>query len=52
MRHVDDASRCAVCGWPLAETAEEGCIRGCCSYRPRPSSLYAPERAKREAEVH
>lgn len=42
-------SRCAVCGWTLAESADKGCVRGNCSYRPRPHLLYAPERAKQEA---
>jgi hypothetical protein len=45
---ADIASRCAVCGWPLAERAADGCVRGNCSYRPRPEKLYAPERADRE----
>lgn len=47
---ADIDSRCAVCGWPLAESVEEGCVRGNCSMRPRPGWLYAPERAKREAD--
>lgn len=46
--HVDDESRCAVCGWPLKERVEDGCTRGNCSHRPRPERLYAPERAARE----
>lgn len=50
---VDDETRCAVCGWPLAERVDQGCVRGNCSHRPRPANLYAPERAKREAdELH
>lgn len=48
---ADIKSRCAVCGWPLTESLEEGCIRGNCSYRPRPDSLYAPERAAAESHV-
>jgi hypothetical protein len=44
----DDESRCAVCGWPLRDTIDEGCVRANCSQRPRPDRLYAPERAERE----
>lgn len=46
---ADIDSRCAVCGWPLAESADKGCTRGNCSMRPRPEKLYAPERAARES---
>lgn len=46
----DIQNRCAVCGWPLADSVEKGCVRGNCSYRPRPERLYAPERAAKEAE--
>lgn len=48
-QRADIESRCAVCGWPLAERIEDGCTRGNCSYRPRPAVLYAPERAARES---
>ena len=44
----DDANRCAVCGWPLAEDVVDGCVRGNCSQRQRPERLYAPERAEDE----
>lgn len=47
---VDDTSRCAVCAWPLAANAKKGCVRGNCSYRPRPDRLYAPARAERETK--
>ena len=40
--------RCAVCGWPLAESREKGCMRGDCSMRPPPKQFYDPERAARE----
>jgi len=30
--------RCEVCGWPLAESREGGCVPGNCSYRPRDGS--------------
>jgi hypothetical protein len=42
-------SRCAVCGWHLEARAEDGCVRGNCSYRPRPAKLFDPERADRES---
>lgn len=29
---------CDVCGWTLAISAEEGCVQGNCSYRPRENS--------------
>lgn len=29
-------SRCDYCGWPLAESAERGCVVDNCSQRPRP----------------
>lgn len=47
---ADIASRCAVCGWTLADSIDKGCIRGNCSLRPRPEKLYAPERAAKEAK--
>ena len=45
----DDPTRCAVCGWTMAENNGAGCTPGDCSMRPRPETLYSPERAKREA---
>jgi glutaredoxin len=50
IKQDDDPTRCAVCGWKLAESAEQGCVRGNCSMRPRPERLYAPERAFEEAK--
>ena len=47
-RDVLDPNRCAVCGWSLATSREEGCVRGNCSLRPRPERLYDSERAWRE----
>lgn len=41
-------SRCAVCGWPLAKSIDEGCIVGNCSMRPMPKRYYDPERAAKE----
>ncbi len=43
-----DDSRCAICGWPLAETTKAGCVRGNCSMRPFPEYYYDPTRAQRE----
>lgn len=49
---VDDVSRCACCGVPLAASVREGCVRGNCSQRPLPLNFYAPERHLREqAEI-
>ncbi len=31
-----DENRCKICGWPLKETMEEGCVKGDCSMRPVP----------------
>jgi hypothetical protein len=47
---VDDLKRCAVCGWPLVKVGEPGCWPKNCSMRPRPVTLYSPERAKREGQ--
>lgn len=30
----ESPARCEVCGWPLAESREKGCVDGDCSYRP------------------
>ena len=46
-----DPDRCAVCGWPLANQPEGGCVRGNCSERPRPKRLYDEPRAEQEAFV-
>lgn len=47
-----DPNRCAVCGWPLAEMYKTGCHPGYCYTLPerRPTTLYDPERAAREAK--
>ena len=47
-RDILDPNRCAVCGWLLATSREEGCVSGSCSLRPRPERLYDSERAWRE----
>lgn len=44
-----EETRCAVCGWPLAESAEKGCVRGNCSMRPIDwTNIYDVDRANRE----
>jgi hypothetical protein len=49
LRPLDDIEpRCAICGWPLAESVEKGCVMGNCSQRPWPARFYDPERADRE----
>lgn len=45
---VLDPNRCAICGWPLVETADKGCVRGNCSFRPTPIHPYDPARAAAE----
>lgn len=30
--------RCPICDWPMAETRDDGCVEGDCSYRPREGS--------------
>lgn len=47
-----DNNRCAICGWPLAESQDKGCMRGDCSLRPFPSRYYDAERARREYAPH
>lgn len=49
MADRDPDTRCAVCGWPLMVSRAAGCVRGDCSMRPRPTVLYDPARAEREA---
>lgn len=34
---VWDSNRCRVCGWTLADSADEGCVEGNCSERPTPT---------------
>lgn len=36
-RRLWDETRCRVCGWPLAESADRGCVPGNCSQRPAPA---------------
>jgi len=44
-----DIDRCAVCGWPYAETT--GCAQGYCSMRPLPNVVFDYERARREGAL-
>lgn len=44
-----ESDRCPWCGWPLAESVGAGCVRGNCSMRPLPSTIYDYERAMAEA---
>lgn len=30
--------RCRVCGWPLAERLQDGCVKGYCAQRPAPKT--------------
>jgi len=43
--------RCAICGWPLADSQEKGCLRGDCSHRPRPDIIYDSYRARLEGSL-
>ena len=36
IRNPWDESRCRICGWPLKESVEKGCVVGNCSERPPP----------------
>lgn len=35
------APRCEVCGWPLADSVERGCVAGNCSMRPVPKKPHS-----------
>jgi len=47
-----DNNRCAICGWPLAESASRGCVRGDCLMRPIARLFYDPARVKEEYGEH
>jgi hypothetical protein len=49
---VKDNNRCAICGWPLKATPDEGCMRGDCSMRPFPMPYYDYDRAVKEYAPH
>ena len=42
---------CAVCGWPLVDDPERGCVRGNCSMRPMPERFYDKPRADAEKDA-
>lgn len=44
---ADNRNRCLVCDWPLAESADKGCVPGDCSYRPN-GEEWSRIQAKRE----
>ena len=49
--------RCAICGWPLADSTAKGCmakgcIRGNCSQRPFPDKFFDYERACKEYDTN
>ena len=46
---MSDVRRCDVCGWPLAQSPDDGCVADNCSMRPRPSPTY---REKLQAASH
>lgn len=43
--------RCEVCGWPLAESADKGCVTGDCSYRPHAGTAECARIEKRRAAL-
>jgi hypothetical protein len=43
--------RCEVCDWPLAESANQGCVPGNCCYRPNGDTDEGRRIYKRAAEV-
>lgn len=51
LKSLVENDRCAICGWPLADTQEKGCLRGDCSHRPRPDIIYDPYRARLEGSL-
>ena len=50
--HTKDINRCAICGWPLSDSVDNGCVRGNCSMRPFPDRYYDAARAKQEYAPH
>jgi hypothetical protein len=46
------ASRCRVCDWPLANSIQDGCVEGNCSYRPRIGSDEYLRIAARREQLH
>jgi hypothetical protein len=46
-----DAGRCMACGWPVAESAEKGCVPGNCSFRPSPHDGNVYSRWKSRTQI-
>jgi len=42
MGFLPDPTRCDRCGWKLAETVEDGCVKENCSMRPMPPRRVPP----------
>lgn len=40
--------RCPICDWPMAESADKGCVPGDCSYRPEDPAEQRRIRERRE----
>lgn len=38
MGFVWDERRCRICGWPLYESVDQGCVQGNCCLRPAPKT--------------
>lgn len=41
--------QCPICGWTMADSQEEGCIPGDCSYRPQDPAEQRRIRERRDA---
>lgn len=39
MVNLAEERRCVLCGWPLADSEDKGCVVGNCSFRPGPGSF-------------
>ena len=47
-RPLNDETRCALCGEPLRDGPEEGCVPGVCATRPQPARFHDVPRLCRE----
>lgn len=45
--HVEGQLRCAICKWPLAKSADKGCVRGNCSERGGAEDAHARRQENR-----
>lgn len=43
--------RCIICGWPLADRVEDGCVAGNCSYRPASGTAEEMRIRQRHAQL-